>query len=426
MPAAQQALADQLVDRRAQRRARHAEVGREPALGRDRVADVQLVEQREQLVAHVRLLGAPGAAGRCATISLMSPRCRPPRRRAAHYRVVKKWSRPISTTWRVRRRARGAGCRRRPRARRARAAASVSLASITIASAMSSSAAASAVRAAASSQPVAAMADARRAVAQLVVRDAHRGHQVAERAAAADHQRGRERVQHELLRGAGLQARGAGDHLGADRDLDGEVGAPRRARSPWCRRSRRSARPPAASTAPSAYGVRPLAETATTTSSRRGASARTSAAPAVRVVLRGGLRGRAGRVLGAGDERDDRVGHGERRPPLASRRRTRASRPSRRRRRRRARPAVEALRGGVGERGDRRLGRLDRGDHLAVAAHDRARRRRPSDAGRGRASAAARPSVSSPPSGSLIARAGRRGPGGAPAPRGCRARCCRR
>ena len=39
---------------------RHAEIGRQPALGRQRVADLQLVEHPQDLVADQRLLaGAP-------------------------------------------------------------------------------------------------------------------------------------------------------------------------------------------------------------------------------------------------------------------------------------------------------------------------------------------------------------------------------
>jgi len=77
-------------------------------------------------------------------------------------------------------------------------------------------------------------------------------------------------------------------------------------------------------------------------------------------------------VLGAGDERHDAAGgDGERRPPLG---RVDEREP----------PAgagagvhdapagVESLGDGVGKRRNRGLGRLDGGEHVAVAAHDRA------------------------------------------------------
>ena len=182
----------------------------------------------------------------------------------------------------------------------------------------------------------------------------------------------------------------------------------------------------AASRPPSAYGVRPLAETATTTSCARGCSARDRRRARVRVVLRGRLGGRAGRVLGARDERDDPVrGHRERRPhSIAS---TNASQPADAGADvDHAAARIHARGGGVGQRGDRRLGGLDGGERVAVGAHDGAtissvgrRSRSPS--------AAARPSVSSPPSRSVIAPAARTPwPGGRPARRGCRARCSRR
>ena len=65
--------------------------------------------------------------------------------------------------------------------------------------------------------------DPRRAVAQLGVRDAHRRHEVAERAAAADHQRGRERVEHDFCAVPALSRVEPEIDLGPDRDLDREA-----------------------------------------------------------------------------------------------------------------------------------------------------------------------------------------------------------
>src|SRR4051794_24749683 len=112
MPAHQQPLADELVDGLAEGRPRDAERDGQAALGRDGLADPQLVEHAQQLVADQRLLGgdatvalrglawrhvllrAPGAAApdRLLRSSIAEPS---PSGRAAAYGLVKKWSRPI-------------------------------------------------------------------------------------------------------------------------------------------------------------------------------------------------------------------------------------------------------------------------------------------------------------------------------------------
>src|SRR6187549_2061521 len=48
-------------------------------------------------------------------------------------------------------------------------------------------------------------------------------HQVAVRLAGPNHRAGREHIEHELRRGAGLQSRRAGNHLGADTRSDGQI-----------------------------------------------------------------------------------------------------------------------------------------------------------------------------------------------------------
>ena len=80
--------------------------------------------------------------------------------------------------------------------------------------------------------------DPGRAVAQLLVGHADVDHQVPVGLAEPDHRQRREHVQHELLRGAGLQARRAGDELRADEHLDRVLdrGAERASRR--CRRGR--------------------------------------------------------------------------------------------------------------------------------------------------------------------------------------------
>ena len=64
--------------------------------------------------------------------------------------------------------------------------------------------------------------------AELVVRRDDVDHQVPERLAEPDHRDRRDHVEHELLRGPGLEPRRAGDHLGPDDDDDLVLGdAPR-------------------------------------------------------------------------------------------------------------------------------------------------------------------------------------------------------
>ena len=90
-------------------------------------------------------------------------------------------------------------------------------------------------------------------------------------------------------------------------------------------------------------------------------------------------------------------------------------------------PAVAEPRGGGVGRARRSRARPPRRRRPRRGGRARRRRRpRRSAAGRGRTSAAARPSVSSAPRRSVIVRAGSRGPGAGPAPRGRRARCSRR
>ena len=70
-----------------------------------------------------------------------------------------------------------------------------------------------------------ASATARRArLAELRVAGDDVDHQVAERLAEPNHRDGRDRVQDELLRRAGLHPRRARDHLGPDDDDDLVVG----------------------------------------------------------------------------------------------------------------------------------------------------------------------------------------------------------
>ena len=106
---------------------------------------------------------------------------------------------------------------------------------------------------------------------QLRVLGDHAGHQVGVGVPEPDHGRGGERVEHQLLGGAGLHPGGAGQHLGAGLDADVHVGHRGRlggrvgARPARC--GRRSAGPPRS--APATYGVRPLAVSPTATSPAR-------------------------------------------------------------------------------------------------------------------------------------------------------------
>ena len=142
--------------------------------------------------------------------------------------------------------------------------------------------------------------------AELVVRRRDVDHEVAERLAEADHRDRREHVEDELLGRSRLEARRAGEELGADLDDDRVLDGARRARSRATETTHAVSAPAAvaARTAPSAYGVRPLALTATTKSSARRSRAATSAAPRVAVVL-GRLLLERRRVRAAGKERDD-------------------------------------------------------------------------------------------------------------------------
>ena len=208
---------------------------------------------------------------------------------------------------------------------------------------MSSPAAARAARAAGSSQPVAAMQIRVGAVAQLGVGDAHRRHQVAERAPAAHHQRGRERVEHDLLRRAGLEPGRAGDHLGPDR-------APRPRGRPAPASSVPVAQTIAAVSAPAARGSLERAERVGRAAARRdrdhdvvGARVRARARRPRRRRRRPPPRPRRASRAGARRPRRARhraVGGASTSGPAPSRRRTRASRPSPRPRRRCRPPAA--------------------------------------------------------------------------------------
>ena len=174
---------------------------------------------------------------------------------------------------------------------------------------------------------------------------------------------GRDRVQHELLRGAGLHPRRAGDHLGAD-DGDDRRGRPCRPSSVCSAQTTPTVAAPAATasrTAPRTYGVRPLAESATTASFGPTPTCLEVGRAGALVVLGRLLRLRPGRGA-AGDDGDHAaVADAERRAALggvdgrepagACRRRRRSagrrsrSRSTTRRSRRRAQARCRADRG---------------------------------------------------------------------------------
>ena len=96
-----------------------------------------------------------------------------------------------------------------------------------------------------SGAPVAAATTRRRRSRSFVVRRRDADHEVPERPPEPDHRDGRDRVQDELLRGAGLEPRRAGDELRPDRHLDRLVGERRELGAGGRRPARRSGRRPA-------------------------------------------------------------------------------------------------------------------------------------------------------------------------------------
>ena len=144
--------------------------------------------------------------------------------------------------------------------------------------------------------------------AQLVVRRDDVDHQVPEGLPEPDHRDRRDHVEHELLRRAGLEPRRARDHLGPDDDRDLVLGEPRRARSPSTETSATVSAPAcrAAASAPTTYGVRPLA-LSPTTASRGPTPSSPISRRAVGLVVLGVLLGRrcAGRAAGDRARRRD-------------------------------------------------------------------------------------------------------------------------
>ena len=221
--------------------------------------------------------------------------------------------------------------------------------------------------------------------AQLCVRRDDVDHQVPEGLPEPHHRDRGDHVEHELLRRAGLEPRRAGDHLGPDDDRDLVLGEPadlgvvdRHERD-----RERSGPPGLATSAPTTYGVLPLALNPTTASSGPTPSSADLAATFVLVVLCVLLRRRRARRA-ACDQRHDEPGrNGERRLALG--------RIDEREPARRSGPDVDepaACLEPLGDRVDRRRDRALRPRRPPPAPTrprcSSARRAPPSTAGRGR------------------------------------------